>query len=67
MNILDIITSLANQWLVQICTNEKNQSILLDEKAQIIHRYDRQGYNLTFFNRDKIAYLNQSGIQIYQR
>jgi len=62
-----MITSLVNQWLVQICTNEKNESILLDKNVQVINRFYRQGYNLTFFNRDKIAYLNHSGIQIYQR
>lgn len=67
MNILGMMIPSFNQWLVQICTNEKSQTIVLDENAQVISRFDRNGYNLTLLNQDKIAYLSHSGIQIYQR
>jgi len=57
----------SNQWLVQISTNEKSQTILLDENGQVINEIDRHGYNLTLIGRDKIAFLDHNGIQIYQR
>jgi hypothetical protein len=56
-----------NQWLVQNCINDKNQTILLDENAQVISQIDRDGYNVTLLNRDKIAFLSYRGIEIYHR
>jgi len=52
-----------NQWLVQHST----QTTLLDEKGQVINEIDRNGYNITLVSRDKIAFLNTFGIEIYQR
>jgi hypothetical protein len=51
-----------NQWLVQ-----NSQSVLLDENAQVINQIDRNGYNVTLIGRDKIAFLDHLGIQIYRR
>lgn len=51
-----------NQWLVQYYTDEKYQTIILNEKAQIIGEIDRCGYNVTLLNRDKIAFLDHNDI-----
>jgi hypothetical protein len=56
-----------NQWLVQVYTNEKSRTILLDENAQVINEIDRNGYNITLIDRDKIAFLNHIGVQMYER
>jgi hypothetical protein len=62
-----MITPLLNQWLAQISTNNKSQSILLDKNAQVLNKIDVNGYNLTLIDRNKIAFLNEIGIEIYQR
>lgn len=62
-----MITPLVNQWLAQISTNNKSQSILLDKNAQVLNKIDVNGYNLTLIDRNKIAFLNEIGIEIYQR
>ncbi|CAF1548422.1 unnamed protein product [Adineta steineri] len=51
-----------NQWLIQ-----NYETILLDENSQVVNRIDHNGYNVTLINRDKIAFLDHDGIQIYQR
>ncbi len=70
MNVLGMMTPLLNQhnqWLVQVYTNEKSRTILLDENAQVINEIDRNGYNITLIDRDKIAFLNHIGVQMYER
>ncbi|CAF1125697.1 unnamed protein product [Rotaria sordida] len=56
-----------NQWLVQYCTSEKCQCVILNEKAQVINQIDRNGFNITLIGRDKIAFLDHNGIEIYRR
>lgn len=56
-----------NRWFIQYCTQEKCQSIILDEKAQIINEIDRSGSNVTLIGLDKVALLDYNHIQIYQR
>ncbi|CAF4181127.1 unnamed protein product [Rotaria sp. Silwood2] len=57
-----------NQWLVQYSTNETNKCVILNEKAQVINQNDhRNGYNVTLIDRNKIAFLDHNGIEIYQR
>ncbi|CAF1081301.1 unnamed protein product [Adineta steineri] len=51
-----------NQWLIQ-----NYETILLDENSQVVNRIDHNGYNVTLINRDKIAFLDHDGIQMYQR
>jgi hypothetical protein len=61
------LLNLQNQWLVQIYSDKQSQTILLDENAQVINQVDHNGYNLTLMDRNKIAFLDQISIQIYQR
>jgi hypothetical protein len=61
------LLNLQNQWLVQIYSDKQSQAILLDENAQVINQVDHNGYNLTLMDRNKIAFLDQISIQIYQR
>jgi hypothetical protein len=61
------LLNLHNQWLIQIYSDKQSQIVLLDENAQVMNQVDHNGYNLTLTDRNKIAFLNQIGIQIYQR
>lgn len=61
------LLNLHNQWLIQIYSDKQSQIVLLDENAQVMNQVDHSGYNLTLMDRNKIAFLNQIGIQIYQR
>ena len=51
-----------NQWLVAGC-----QTVILDENAQVIDQVNHNGYNATLLSQDKIAFLDQTGIEIYRR
>jgi hypothetical protein len=53
--------------IVQNCINDKSQTILLDENAQVINQINRDRYNVTLLSRDKIAFLSYRGIEVYQR
>ncbi len=62
--LLGMITPLFNQWLVQLCSN---QTVLLDENAQVINKIIHDGYNVTLIDRDRIVFLDSIGIKFYQR
>lgn len=57
-----------NQWLIVNDTNgTKSQLILLNAKAQQIAYIDSDAKNVTLVGRDKISFLNDLGVIVYQR